>query len=570
MTRRSSFWRNVFALIFLPTICIFLTTCGGGGGGTSSTGSPPVVTSLAATNISGNSVVMNGTVIPNGLQTQYWFEYGTDSMLSTFDNTAPQSIGSGTNGLQVAGTLTGLSAGTYFFRAAANNGSGTTIGTILSVVINPAGPPPTTVTVRPVETSDILYNPGMGFADFHFGWGHPPPPSEYPPQTVAYFRWTWDELEPSEGQYNFGLVDSLIQQAKAKGETLAFRIMSVYEGSTPKWVRDKGVDSVTVGSDIFPDHNNPVFLDYQERLVKAFGNRYAGTPGIDHVDIGSVGCWGEWNTACCGSSEALCTQYLPTDQNKIRITDWYFQYFPGTPLVMLHGGPVEYAASKGAGWRGDCFGDYGMFVPTWNHMENAYEPIVQIPVVGNAWKAGPVQFEVCGVMQDWYDLGFDIDRILQKGLDWHMTVLNAKSSPVPAAWRPKIDTFLKKLGYRFVLRELTHTGEARPGEALLLRSQWENKGVAPIYHPWPLAYRLRSSADLVVATWRSAANLLSWQPGLHDLEEVVTVPAGVPAATYSLDVAILTEDAKSAHVELAIGGKRPDKWYPVSEVRIKN
>ena len=434
---------------------------------------------------------------------------------------------------------------------------------------SPPGAVPT-VTVRPIEISDILYNPGMGFADFHFGWGNPPPPSQYPPQTVAYFRWTWDELEPSEGKYSFGMVDSVIQQAKAKGETLAFRIMSVYEGSTPKWVRDKGVNSVTVGSDIFPDHNNPVFLDYHERLVKAFGNRYAGKPEIDHVDIGSVGCWGEWNTACCGSSEALCTQYLPTDQNKIRITDWYFQYFPGTPLVMLHGGPVEYAASKGAGWRGDCFGDYGMFVPTWNHMENAYEPIVQIPVVGNAWKAGPVQFEVCGVMQDWYDLGFDIDRILQKGLDWHMTVLNAKSSPVPAAWRPKIDTFLKKLGYRFVLRELTHTGEARPGEALLLRSQWENKGVAPIYHPWPLAYRLRSSADLVVATWRSAANLLSWQPGLHDLEEVVTVPAGVPAATYSLDVAILTEDAKSAHVELAIGGKRPDKWYPVSEVRIKN
>ena len=272
----------------------------------------------------------------------------------------------------------------------------------------------------------------MGFADFHFGWGHPPPPSEYPPQTVAYFRWTWDELEPSEGQYNFGLVDNVIRQAKAKGETLAFRIMSVYKGSTPKWVLDKGVDSVTVGSDIFPDHNNPVFLDYHERLVKAFGNRYAGKPEIDHVDIGSVGCWGEWNTACCGAAEALCNQYFPTDTNKLLITDWYFRYFPGTPLVMLQGGPIEYAASKGAGWRGDCFGDYGMFSPTWNHMVDVYEPTVRNPVVGNAWKTGPVQFEACGVMQDWYDRGFDIDRILQKGLEWHMTVLNAKSSPVPA------------------------------------------------------------------------------------------------------------------------------------------
>jgi hypothetical protein len=69
---------------------------------------------------------------------------------------------------------------------------------------NPVLASPSTVTVLPIEIEDVLYNPGMGFADFHFGSGNPPPPDEYPPQTVAYFRWTWDELEPSEGRYNFG------------------------------------------------------------------------------------------------------------------------------------------------------------------------------------------------------------------------------------------------------------------------------------------------------------------------------------------------------------------------------
>jgi len=37
-----------------------------------------------------------------------------------------------------------------------------------------------------------------------------------------------------------------------------------------------------------------------------------------------------------------------------------------------------------------------------------------------------------------------------------------------------------------------------------------------------------------------------------------------------LDVAILAEDAIAAHVEIAIVGKRPDKWYPGSEVTINN
>jgi len=49
----------------------------------------------------------------------------------------------------------------------------------------------------------------------------------------------------------------------------------------------------------------------------------------------------------------------------------------------------------------------------------------------------------------------------------------------------------------------------------------------------------------------------------------VAVSEQVPPATYSLDVAILTEDGSSAHVELAIEGKRADWWYPVSTITIR-
>jgi len=426
------------------------------------------------------------------------------------------------------------------------------------------------VTVQPKEIHDILYNPGMGFVDFHFGFGHPPPHEDIPRQTVAYFRWSWADLEPVEGEYNFSLVDRVIEQAKSKGESLAFRIMVEYKAGSPQWMLDKGVASVPVGDGTFPDSNNPIFLDYHERLIRAFGARYAGSSDIDHIDIGSVGCWGEWNTACCQGVEAQCKQYFPTEENQIKITDWYFTYFPNTPLVMLHGGQLKYAVSRGAGWRGDCFGDYGFFGPNWNHMEHAYARVLQDPIIADAWKRGPVQFEACGVMQDWYDKGFDIDLILQKGLEWHMSVFNGKAAPVPAALKPRIGEFLKKLGYRMVIREMTHTAETSPGGMLLLQSRWENVGVAPFYHPWPLAYRLRSSLDQVVAQWASPANLMRWLPGMsHVVSDVETVPEKVPAVTYFLDVAILTKDGRSAHVDLAIEGKRADRWYPVSTITIR-
>jgi hypothetical protein len=428
---------------------------------------------------------------------------------------------------------------------------------------------PQRVIVHPREITDILYNPGMGFADFHFGFDHPPAPGTYPQSTVAYFRWSWADLEPMEGHYAFDLIDRTIEQAKARGERLAFRVMSEYRSGSPAWLLAKGVPSINVGGGRFPDYNNPIFLDYHERLIKALGARYGRSPDIDHVDIGSIGCWGEWNTACCYGVERQCQQYFPTEDVQIRITDWYFTYFPQVPLVMLHGGQLRYAAEHGAGWRGDCFGDYGYFGPDWNHMEQAYAPTLRDPVIATAWTHGPIQFEVCGVMQDWYDKGFDLDRILQQGLDWHISVLNAKSSPIPAPWRTKVEEFLKKVGYRLVLREFVHPADIRAGARLIIQSEWENVGVAPIYRSWPLAFRLRDGSDAIAAQWISLTNLKLWLPGTrYRIEEDWEVPNNISAGTYHLDVAILNEDRNGALIDLAIAGKRPDRWYPISTITI--
>ena len=49
-------------------------------------------------------------------------------------------------------------------------------------------------------------------------------------------------------------------------------------------------------------------------------------------------------------------------------------------------------------------------------MEHAYAPVLEEPVIADAWKRGPVQMEVCGYIHEWYERGFDLDRILEKGL----------------------------------------------------------------------------------------------------------------------------------------------------------
>ena len=73
-----------------------------------------------------------------------------------------------------------------------------------------------TVTVTPREIKDVLYNPGMGLADFHFGFEHPPSMDQHPRQTVAYFRWSWADLEPEEGRYAFDFVDRIITSPRRR------------------------------------------------------------------------------------------------------------------------------------------------------------------------------------------------------------------------------------------------------------------------------------------------------------------------------------------------------------------
>lgn len=89
-------------------------------------GSPVVLTdSVTAPYIS--TVVVKGTVNPNGALSTYWFEYGETTALGA--KTSVYLIGSGYAKLYAPAYITGLKSNTnYYFRLSANNSIGTTNG----------------------------------------------------------------------------------------------------------------------------------------------------------------------------------------------------------------------------------------------------------------------------------------------------------------------------------------------------------------------------------------------------------------------------------------------------------
>jgi hypothetical protein len=87
----------------------------------------PSVVTLPATAVTSTGGTLNGTVNPNGLSTNYHFEWGTTT--SYGNSTSTLSAGSGSTAVNESAVLTGLTTGvTYHYRIDATNSDGTANG----------------------------------------------------------------------------------------------------------------------------------------------------------------------------------------------------------------------------------------------------------------------------------------------------------------------------------------------------------------------------------------------------------------------------------------------------------
>ena len=443
-----------------------------------------------------------------------------------------------------------------------------------------------TVMVRPKESDDVLVNPGMGFTTFQrfngdrlnegLEWTEGFP-IEYQPFTgsltnqdhpltsIAYFRVYWKFMEPEAGAYRWDMLDKALATAQARGQTLMLRIAPYGTGAdndVPAWYR-----ALIAGQEMEKNlpvekwrvnPENPLYLQRFGGLIRALGARYDGNPNIELVDVSIVGAWGEG----AGAPEL-------TDATRKALLDCYLDTFHITPLVLQLQdlNATHYALSKRAvGWRADCLGDLGGFSKTWSHMNDYYPQTLVQTGMKDAWQRAPVTMEACWVMQFWKNQGWDIDHIIDESLKWHLSSFNGKSSPVPAEWWPQVNRWLKKMGYRLVLRKFTYPALVRPQEKLTFTSWWENKGVAPCYRKFPLALRLRNDQRTKILA--TNADITSWLPGDNVFDSAVTIPAELVPGEYELAIALVDPQSIQPKVKLAIQGRTEDGWYRLGILKV--
>jgi hypothetical protein len=462
-----------------------------------------------------------------------------------------------------------------------------------------------TFVVRPKEIDVVLNNPGIGFTTFqrfngdtlttlnnNKGWteGHTIvyqtfkgtlANKQHPQTSIAYWRVYWKYLEPEKGKYRWDLIDRALATAEERGQTLMLRVPSYgslpagSEGSTnndvPSWYREM------VGENMNWKYNNPVnkwlvdpedarYVEYYGGFIQELGKRYDGHPALEAVDLAIVGAWGEG-----GGAEML------TQKTREALVNSYTDYFKKTPLIVLLTDEKtnKYASSQAhVGWRVDCIGDLGFWAKDqngWTHMYDYYpESIIKFGVK-NDWKKAPISLEICGTLFRWKDEEKynqqQVKYIFDQTLKWHISSFNAKSSPVPPEWEPLVNDWLKKMGYRFVLRKFSCPESVKRNSRLPFETWWENKGVAPCYKHFPLAIKLKNSKDSI--TFLTDADIREWLPGDNLYDNSVFVPKNFTPGDYNVQIAIVDPLTAKPKIQLAIEGKDAEGWYNLGNIKIE-
>ena len=392
-----------------------------------------------------------------------------------------------------------------------------------------------------------------------------------------------------EGDYRFDQYFGPIFDLWVKRwhKRVAFRFMAANMHSrqkyvTPKWVFDSGVPGVPHKGIYVPEQIDPVFWDdrylaIQERFIAALGKYLDGRPGLEFIDIGCIGEWGEMHLARWTPEQLEQTGF--TQARYIgayrRIIDAFARAFPHT-RVFLNVGDYDtindYAAIHHLNFRQDGLTPSG---PSDNVGERFYRPYSRRGVICN--------YELYAGYDEMKRKGWGVKETFARGLEDPISYLHINLMSyhdlltAPAEVKEAVIDAARRIGFRFVLTRLQCNRTLRLDGAthspapsrLLLEQTWNNVGVAPCYDSYALRWSLVSAQGQTVAeqlTYPRRPTTLWWPGEEVTLRDVVTLPADLPPGAYHLKVAMVKPEEPGLRIQLGIAGRDSDGRYDLGEI----
>jgi hypothetical protein len=267
-----------------------------------------------------------------------------------------------------------------------------------------------TVTFQPrsIPTSDPeLSNPMRG----QYLWLDEPTVPLGWPAVDSYQRWNWAHLEPSQGNYQWSVIDNEIAAAKGRGGRFGMRIMALCQGcadhtfkNAQTSIPDDLADVVNplIGAApgdptqyLIPDWNSDAYFSRLTALLTAIANRYKNEPHFAWMDVSSYGNWGEMHMypfTQPGGPYSTSTQTPITDANAQRLVNLNTSLFANKLLVVNAAQQAALATAVASispmvGIRVDCVGS--------DDLAGGGPAIRAVPGAADRWKTAPFITEWC-------------------------------------------------------------------------------------------------------------------------------------------------------------------------------
>lgn len=413
-----------------------------------------------------------------------------------------------------------------------------------------------------------------------------------PGLSQIYIRLPWVYFEPSEGNYDWHLIDDVVNRFQPLGYRFGFRITvketspQVAPYATPQWVRDAGAQGVMLQKSVpqwEPNFGDPIFLEKFEAFQIAFAAKYGNQPWLDYIDIGSIGDWGEGHTFY----SSMQRQSLATLRKHV---DLFRRAFPTQPLTIgddyVHfnlSGPDEqsflaYLATRDVGIRDDS-----VMVDYFLHNEPAAS---NHSVVKPAYFSESYKSRLTVTENEHYGKQLtQMNWVGQNGSTYGAEqLLGAIALEHPSywgyhgdasAWATQNPDFARvianKVGYWYFMESAVVPSRFRPGSDASVAIKWENRGVAPAYFRYAVDIKLESATlGSYTQSFPDSGNR-AWLDGTMTSESYrVSVPTTLPPGAYTLKLRLYHQQgAVVTPIQLGMSGalRDADGFYTLAMVQ---
>ncbi len=414
---------------------------------------------------------------------------------------------------------------------------------------------------------------------------------KFPGMDHLYLRLAWSYLEPTEGQYDWHLIDEVVDKYVPLGYKISFRITSKETGTkpgtvaqekngvqyaTPIWVVDAGakgkVTEVWGVKSWTPVWGDPIYLQKLDNFQRAFAARYDGKEWVRYIDIGSIGEWGEGHTS-------FSTKIPPTVAEVKANMDVFLKNFKKSQLVvtddLLYYGKSKadtktlysYAVANGISLRDDSpLVDWYLQnnLKTWSVTNPEFYDTLYLkkPIVFELQHYGTVKKEGnwigkngTGVIPKYKYSGAEIMR---KAIET-MHATNIGYHGYCEEWladNPDLTNELaNRCGYWYFPVSAGYSSVLKSG-VNEISIEWLNKGIAPAYHGFDIVFYIESQNpknSFEVSPFDSGN--LTWLPGINKREKYsIEIPSNTKPGDYILKFKLI-EHLESGTSPIQIGIK---------------